>query len=283
MTLRQQLAYLREVIPDFDQLCELFVRKWLVMMEQRRVLRMGYYKLWFYTVMRKIGKALKARRIPKLKFLPWNAPLTDADHIFGLVNAIVLFRDIFGEYIVKLYHYQPDWYGLIEKIIFHEIGENKIGDWEDDGSHDLQKKWELEWSYFLEFISDFPHEARLRHTEQFLSVDKDEDEAKIFDKQAFLLGILYARAHDFEGDMTHSWVLSDLDKKSIKQTGSKRCFDNVYAGMLKRFQNRSWMPFFAGINESIYRMYYNAEHDPLVKNYVPGVVPAGVEQFYDAT
>ncbi|MBQ2638223.1 hypothetical protein IJF89_00900 [Candidatus Saccharibacteria bacterium] len=281
MNLEEQLGYLRQVIPNFDWRCELFVQKWLTLMEQRRVERSGYWKMWFYTVTRKFGKARRKFRLPRMKLLPWATPFTDADHVFGLCNAVMLFRDLFGDYVPIVFGYAPDWYDLMERVLLHEVGEIPIGDWEDDGSHDLEEKWLLEWGYFCDFIEDFPREPRMRHKGQYLSVNQEGDEAKLFDKEAFLLGIIYAHVHDFDGDMTHPWALSKDDKVLMRKTKSKRCLDNMYAGMLERYGQKPWMPFFAGINEAAYRLYYTAPSDSLVEEgYEPGQVPAGVKQFY---
>lgn len=282
LTLQERLDDLRRVIPNFDALCQLFVDKWLVMMELRRVLRMGYWKLWFYKVIRRVKKKLRIRRIRRQKFLPWNTPFTDADHIYGLGCAIILFRDMFGDFIPHIYNYQPQWYELIEKAFMHELGEIRIGDWEDDGSHDLKLKAQLEDEFFEAFIADFPRGAKQRHRQQFAEASEDSDEFKIFDKEAFLLGNVYARVHDFEGDMTHRRNLSEQDREAMKQTGSKRCIDNIYAGMLERFVRHPFMPFFMGINEAAYAKYYNKATDVLVKNYEPGKVPPGVKELYKA-
>lgn len=280
LTLQERLDDLRRVIPNFDALCQLFVDKWLVMMELRRVLRMGYWKLWSYKVAVRVKKKLHVRRIPCEKFLPWNTPFTDADHVYGLGCAVILFRDIFGDFIPHIYNYQPQWYELMEKTFIHELGEIRIGDWEDDGSHDLRLKAQLENEFFNEFIADFPRSAKQRHVQQFADASEDDDEFKVFDKEAFLLGNIYARVHDFEGDMTHRRNLSAQDREIMKRTGSKRCVDNIYAGMLERFTCNPLMPFFMGINEAAYAKYYNEETDPLVENYEPGEVPPGVKEFY---
>jgi len=260
------LAYLRDVIPDFDERCKNFYLAWRYMMNQRIVTRMGYVKMHFY---KKLFKP----------FLPASMPMTDADHVFGLVNAVILFKDFFGDFIPYLYGYAPQWLDHIEEVVFHEIGEIEIGDWTDDGACDTNKKDELEQEAFNKFMEIFPAEARNRHLRQFADLRDRKTMTKLFDKEAFILGFAYFKSKGIVGSMLRKRGITKRDRDYCRKTGSKRAFDNAYAHMLDAYKGEPFLPFFVGINEAIYAVEYN-EFDPLVKDCTPGVPPPGVKKFY---
>lgn len=266
-SLPESMRYLREQIPDFDERCRNFWLAWKKMMDQRTVTRMGYVKMHFY----------KDNTIES--FLPGEMPFNDAEHVFGLVNAVILFRDFFGKYIPILYGFQPDWLGYIEEVSFHEIGETAIGDWTDDGGHDRKKKDSLEQTAFDGLMQFFPKEAQDRHQRQFADLRDAKTEMKLFDKEAFMLGIAYFKSKGIAGNLKHKDGITKQDKSSCRQTRSYRSFDNIFADMLRRFRNFTFLPFIVGINEAIYAEEYK-EVDPLVKDCTPGAPPPGVRKLY---
>lgn len=260
------LDYLRRAISDFDERCAHYVKKLLYMGEQRRVVRVGYNKLRFYPDV--LGQ-----------FLPWNTPFTDADHVFHLVNSVIVFKDFFGQFIPWLYGFQPQWLNIVEEMVFHEIGELEIGDLPDDGSRDTAAKDRMEQEIFDKFMVGFPEAVQARHQQQFAAVRDGTDIGKLFDKQGFLNGIAFAKAHGFEGEVSLCTQLSAQDNKYRKLGKTDRCFDLVYADMLVKYRYHPFLPFFMGINEATYAIVYN-EHDPKVEGCIPGQVPPGIKQLY---
>lgn len=265
-TPKEGLDYLRQAISDFDERCAHYVEKMLFMGEQRRVLRVGYNKLRFYPTVLD-------------PFLPWDNPVTDADHIFHLVNAVILFKDYFGQFIPWLYGFQPQWLDIVEQVVFHEIGETSIGDLPDDGSRDTAKKDEQEQQVFDEFMVGFPEAAQVKHQKQFAAVRDGTDIGKLFDKQGFLNGIAYLNSHGINGSIFLCTNLSAQDNKYRRLVRTDRCFDLVYADMLVKYRKHPFLPFFMGINEAIYAIVYN-KFDPRVPDCDPGKVPPGLQQLY---
>ena len=266
-SLNEQMLLLRKVIPGFDERCRNFYLSWKYMMEQRKVTRMGCVKMHFY----------KHRTVQS--FLPWSMPINDAEHVFGMMNAVVLFRDFFGEYIPKLYGFQPDWMEYIEQAMFHEIGEITIGDWTDDGGHDRQKKDRLEQYAFDEFMRPFPEQAQRRHQREFADLRDGKTNMKLFDKEAFLLEIAYFKSKGVCGSLKRKTGITEQDKRSCKLLQSYRPFDIIFVDMLNRFRSYGFLPFIVGINEAIYAIEFN-EIDPLVKDCVPGIPPARLKALY---
>ena len=265
-TPKEGLDYLRKVLPEFDARCALYVEKMLFLGEQRRIVRAGYDKLRFY-------------KTKQGNFLPWDMPFTDADHVFHLVNSVIMFKDFFGEYIPWLYGFQPQWLDIVEEMVFHEIGETRIGDWPDDGSRDTAEKDRLEQEVVDEFMVGFPGEAQRNHQRQFAAVRDGIDIGKLFDKQGFLNGIAYAKVHGFEGDVYACENLSGQDNGYRKKVQSDRCFDLVYSDMLTKYRDHPFLPFFMGINEAIYSKVF-VDNDPRVKGCVAGEPPPGVKKLY---
>ncbi len=264
--LQSQLAYLRKTIPDFDERCRNFYRAWKHMMDQRMVARMGYVKMRFY------------KRAYNF-FLPAAMPFTDADHVFGLVNAVILFRDFFGEFVPYLYGFEPQWLEHVEEVVFHEIGEIKIGDWTDDGAYDVCEKDRLEQEAFDEFMKLFPPDAQARHQRQFADVREHKTIAKLFDKQAFILGIGYLKSKGSTGSLYRKRGLTERDHYYCRKTGSKRAIDNTFAHLLDCYRDMTFMPFVVGIIEAMYAEDFT-ELDSLVKSCTPGEPPPGVKSFY---
>ena len=261
------MCYLRDQIPDFDKRCRNFWMAWKKMMEQRTVTRMGYTRMRFF----------KDDTIGM--FLPDDVPFNDAEHVFGMVNAIILFRDFFGKYIPYLFEFQPDWLEYIEQAVFHEIGEITIGDWVDDGSNDRDKKDHLEQAAFDAFMHYFPETAQEKHQRQFADLRDGRTNMKLFDKEAFLLGIAYYKSKGISGNLKDKDGITEQDRSSCEEIQSYRSFDNVFAGILRKYRRHSFLPFIVGINEAIYAIEYN-EDDPLVTNCTPGKPPPGVRNLY---
>ena len=286
------LEDLRQVIPNFDKRCENYVLAWNKQMDQRLVVRMGYWKMNFYGdkydslfVKKESNSAGETSGCPLL-FMPDDFPFTDADHVFGLGNSVILFKDNFGEFIPHLYLYQPDWLDVMEQVFFHETSEPKIGDWTQDGSYNTEIKDRLEQEEFDKLMELYPKHWRPRHQAQYAKVRDEYGIGKLFDKQGFIQGIVYAKAkalenkREFAGSLLRKVGATEQDGKLCERTGSKRPIDNIYAGMLMSFKGKTeLLPFFMGINEAAYRLFFN-EYDPDVRGCVPGEVPPGVKQFY---
>lgn len=267
-SLPTHMRRLREGVPDFDKRCRNFWLAWKKMMDQRNVVRMGYVKMRFYT-----DETIK-------EFLPEERPFTDADHVFGLINAVILFRIFFGVSIPWFYGFQPDWLEYTEQVAFHEIGETVIGDWTDDGSNDRKEKDHLEQKAFDDFLSLLPEAAREKYQRQFVDLRDGNTDMKLFDKEAFILGIAYFKSKGISGNLAHKDGITDQDKASCEEIKSYRAIDHVFADILRRFRNFSFLPFIVGINEAIYAEEYNDVDDPLVTNYTPGMPPPGVTNLY---
>lgn len=265
-SLPEALRYLRKEIPDFDERCRNFWLAWKKMMDQRMVARMGYVKMGFFD--------------PDTQtFLPTETPFSDAEHVFGLVNAILLFRDFFGKFIPYYYGFQPDWLGYIEQVAFHEIGETEIGDWTDDGSNDRKEKDRLEQEVFDNFMRLFPEVAKKDHQSQFASLRDGDTNMKLFDKASFVLGIAYLKSKGIVGSLKRKGDITEQDKASCEEIKSYRAIDHIFAGVLRRYRDFYFLPFIVGIIEAIYAEEYN-EDDPLVENCIPGAPPAGVRKLY---
>lgn len=274
------LDELRDIIPNFDRRCENYILSWIDKMELRRVVRMGCWKMNFYDA--KWGGLFEQREIngQKVLFLPADMPFTDGDHVLGYNFAVCLFSDFFGPFIPKLYGIQPDWLEKIEEGNEHEIGEVTIGDWTEDGSYNPELKNRLEQEAYDTHMSRYPFEAQLRHQKQFAAVRDGMNMSKLFDKQAFLNEITYFKSKGFVGSLDGKIGATEQDKEFCRQTGSKRPMDNIYAHILKSYkETQPLLPFFMGINEAIYRLFYN-EPDATVRGCIPGEVPPGVKQFY---
>lgn len=274
------LDELREIIPDFDLRCENYILSWIEKMELRRVVRMGYWKMGFYGD--KWDKLFVVKEIngQKVMFLPDDMPFTDLEHVAGYELAVCLFKDFFGQFIPMLYGIQPDWMDKVEEGNEHEIGENRIGDWTDDRGHEPELKNRLEQEAYDAHMVRYPFEAQIRHQKQFAAVRDGTTMGKLFDKQAFLNGIAYFKSKGVTGSLEEKVGITKHDIEICKKTGSERPIDNIYAGLLLNNKaTQPLLPFFMGINEATYRLFYN-EFDPTVKGCVPGEVPPGVKQFY---
>ena len=266
-SLPEVMRRLREQIPDFDERCRKFWLAWKQMMDQRLVARMGYVKMHFYA-----DESVQP-------FLPPEKPINDAEHVFGLVNAVMLFREFFGKYIPYLCGYQPDWLGYIEQVIIHEIGEVKIGDWTDDGGSDRDEKDRLEQAALDNYLRLFPMESQEKYQRQFTDLRDGNTNMKLFDKEAFLLGIAYYKSKGIVGSLKNKNDLTDQDRANCERTKSYRPFDNIFADLLMRYRNFSFLPFIVGINEAIYAEEYS-EYDSSVTDCIPGAPPASVRSLY---
>ena len=275
------LQELREIIPNFDLLCENNVMAWIYKMEQHSVVRMGYEKMDHFH-----GKydGLFVKKVihgQLVYFLPDDFPFLDDSHCFGLTNDVLLFKDYFGGFIPRLYGFQPDWLEIIQTLSEHETSEPKIGDWTDDQGHDAGLKDSLELQiYENQLLPFYPKQVREERRKQFIALQQRATLAKVFDKMAFIRGIVYYKAHGVTGSLEHKLGITDADKEMTKLTGSMRPIDNIYADFLQKFrQTQPLLPFFMGIVEAAYRLFYN-EMDKSVRGCVPGEVPPGVKQFY---
>lgn len=266
-SLSDRLCRLRKEIPDFDERCRNFWLAWKKMMDQRNVARMGYVKMRFYN-----DKTIA-------EFLPDERPFTDAEHVLGLVNTIVLFRSFFGNYVSRLYGYQPEWLEYIEQAIFHEIGETVIGDWTDDGSNDRKEKDRLEQKAFDDFVGLFPGTTRDRLQRRFADLRDGKSSTKLLDKEMFVLGIAYLKSKGISGSLAHKDGITEQDKASCEEIKSYRAIDHVFAGILRSYRGYYLAPFIVGINEAIYAIEYN-EPDKLVTDCTPGAPPPGVMNLY---
>ena len=262
------MANMRRRIPDFDERCRNFYRAWKKAMDLRLVKRMGYIKMGFFYD-------------PEMQmFFSNNREFDDAAHVLGMVFAIDFFKDFFGEFIPLVYGESMQWLDHIEEALMHEIGETMIGDWTADGSYNAQEKDLLEQKAFDEFMSLFPPEAQQRHQKQFADVRDNSTIVKLFDREAFILGIGYLKSKGIVGDMHIKRGLTEQDRALCRETGSERAIDNVFAHMLKNCRWTSKLPFFVGITEAIYAEDYQ-EIDPLVRDCIPGAPPPGVKKLYD--
>ena len=263
------LETLRNRIPNFDERCRNFYKAWKFKTDQRLVRRMGFVKMRFY----------KNRDVKEL-FYPEDREIDDAVHVLGMIDAIILFKDFFGSYISLMYGYQPQWLEHVEEALFHEVGEIGIGDWTDDGSYDTEEKDRLEQTVFDDFMAFFPEEAQERHQKQFARVRDNRTVVKLFDKEAFILGIGYLKSKCIVGTMRSKIGITERDREFCKKTGSERPIDNVFAGLLNHYKGSPLLPFFVGITEAIYAEDFK-EIDSSVKDCVAGAPPPGVKQFYD--
>lgn len=264
------LQMLKNWMPDFDERCRNFYKAWKFKTDQRLVRRMGFVKMKFY----------KKNRDVKELFYPPDREIDDGTHVLGMIDAIVLFKDFFGRYIPQMYGEQPQWLEHIEEALFHEVGEIVIGDWTDDGSRDTEEKDRLEQAVFDDFMAFFPEEAQELHQRQFARVRDNRTVVKLFDKEAFILGIGYLKSKGITGTMRSKIGITAQDREFCKKTGSERPIDNVFAGMLAHYKGTPLLPFFVGITEAIYAEDFN-EIDPSVKGCIAGAPPPGVKQFYD--
>lgn len=263
------LETLRHRIPDFDERCRNFYRAWKYAIDLRLVKRMGYSKMGFFN------------DEEMLMFFPNSREFDDAVHVLGMVYAVVFFKDFFGEYIPWLYGEQPQWLDHIEEALMHEIGEITIGDWTEDGSYDSAKKDALEQKAFDEFMRFFPPATQRLHQKQFADVRENRTIVKLFDKEAFILGIGYLKSKGIAGDMHIKRGLTEQDRAFCEETGSERAIDNIFAHLLKNYRGTRMLAFFVGITEAIYAEDYQ-EIDPLVKDCVPGAPPPGVKMLYNS-
>lgn len=274
------LDELRQAIPGFDKLCENFLLAWIAEMEQRCVVRMGYKKMNFYKDDFENLFVRAEIHGQKVLFFRDNIPFNDAEHVFGAISAVYLFEDFFGAYIPQLYGYQPDWNKTARELHVHELGERAIGDWTHDGSYNEKLKNQLEERSFGEFLELLPNHVRKERYQQFASLRDAKDVSELFDKQAFINGIVYFKTKSVTGSMTEKVGITKEDMESVKVTGSTRPIDNIYAHMLRNYkETQPLLPFFMGINEAAYRLFFN-EFDAEAKGCVPGEVPPGVKQFY---
>lgn len=256
------LEALREAIPGFDDKCFLLYERWKYTLIQKYVPRNGYVRfgMWKLDTDRMTG------------LLKSNSPVSDADHVFALMNLVLCYRDIFGKYYPPLFGFQPQWDSIMCGLIYHEIGEIEIGDLVDDGSTDRKLKDKLESKVFDSFMTGFDDDVQRARKREFAELQDGTDIKKLFDKAVFVLAQGFFKwMFNLEGGMDYKlthYALSRQDKEFMRLTKSSRPVDNLYAHFLSVSQGHISRGFFMGTIEAMYRQDFGCE------------VPETVKQFY---
>lgn len=257
-----------QLVPHFEELCDLFYEKWSYAMDQLLVPRMGFVKLGSYSFPLedflyddpKYGKRIRPEMIL----------IDDAHHGYSLQKMVSLFEDLFGTYVMRIYNFAPQWGRLRDAMLDHEIGEIEIGDWTDDATSDRELKDELELKAYDNYLVGLPNEVRRNHREEFVWVQKGDNITKCFDKAEFVLMQGWCARHGIFGSMkfkTDNSGLSEQDKHYCELTQSDRPVDNLYAHFLDITRGMNFQGFFIGIIEAMYRKEF-------------GEIPATVKKFY---
>lgn len=194
--------------------CQLIWQGYRVMWQQTRVIRSGpgLYGVYDYDP----NQIITAVR-----------PQSDAEHVYGLSNLVMLIAIHFPEYIPSDQAFE-----YIMAVKTHELGENVIGDVPDDGKCDAAWKNAQELKVVTEFENSFLagkntgcavffKEFQQRSTprgRKLYACDKLE---------AILTGLMYEAA-GCGGDIRNKSSrieLSDQDKRNMQRTGSTALVD----------------------------------------------------------
>ena len=249
--------------PSIDERCEIVWDKYWYMMRQREVTRMGFVKLGFYN-----------RFVPKV--LDPDEPMNDAEHIFECLNLTMLVKDFFGDLWPEMFGYAPDWLGIYDQMLMHELGEAEIGDLTDDGSYDAFVKDAQEDELNQKFLTDFPENVRKIHRAQFTEFQGNRCLGRCIDKAVFVLDQGIFKSYGIEGNMNCkalNHTLTERDLFYAQAAGSDRPVDAIYVHFLDVTRGLPWRFIFTGIIEAMYRAEYG-------ENGEPGKVPEALKAFY---
>ncbi|MBQ7802530.1 hypothetical protein IJ380_01550 [Candidatus Saccharibacteria bacterium] len=260
---------LYQLIPNFEELCDIYYDKWEYFMDQILVPRMGFVKFGHYHP-DLVKQTLYEDRLKGMRIRPDKIIIDDAHHDLSCQKMVQLFEDFFGVYVTRMFNFAPQWERVRNALLDHEVGENEIGDWTDDKTSDRDLKDRLELEAYERYLEGFPREAKNAHRDEFILVQQGDNITKCFDKTEFILMQGWCRKYRIEGSMAYKngvWHLSEQDKHYRDLTDSDRPVDNLFAHFLDITRGIPTQPFFVGIIESMYRKRFGEVPETVRKLY----------------
>jgi len=262
-----QLRKLVQRFPEFALYFRDSYRKLRFDAMQKWVPRMGYPKLGETPAIPEVVWPEKPKPLP-------DQQVYDSDHVFLLLMILGKVEDYFGPYFPMIYGYSPQWHELARELCDHELAENIIGDWTDDGAFDRGTKDRLEYKIFRDYCRGFPRTVAERKLRNFRRLQQHQTEAYAYDKAAFVLGNGILKHYlGVEANIDVKARLyckpSAQDDEYRARTGSGRHIDTLFAHFLNGTRGMGGArPFLIGMIEAMYALEFGGE------------VPDGVKAFY---
>lgn len=173
------------------------------------------------------------------------------EHSYLVTALAVILNSVFEE----LQEYFPPNY--VETLLFHDIGETKIGDIADDGAADAVKhKDELEYKFLGDFVSDFDGKTGQNIMTNFARLQEKRNILYMVDKLEWILFTAYLTPSGDAGSLNYKEShlgLTEQDRHAIEVTGgSYRTVDAMVVHFLEHTHGIEGRDVLVGLIEAIY-------------------------------
>ena len=187
------------------------------------------------------------------------------EHSYLVTALAVIMYSMFEE----IQEYFPP--NFIETLLFHDIGETKIGDIPDDGTAEaIAKKDAQEFKFLSEFVEDFDYDTAEGILADFGRLQRKGNILYMLDKLEWIFFVGHLTPSGDAGSMNYKEThlgLTEQDKHAIEVTGSYRTVDAMVVHFLEHTRGIKGRDVMVSLIESMYMS-------------IDGLIPAFVGELY---
>ena len=159
----------------------------------------------------------------------------------------------------------------VQALLFHDIGETKIGDIPDDGTAEaIAKKDAQEFKFLSEFVEDFDYDTAEGILADFGRLQRKGNILYMLDKLEWIFFVGHLTPSGDAGSMNYKEThlgLTEQDKHAIEVTGSYRTVDAMVVHFLEHTRGIKGRDVMVSLIESMYMS-------------IDGLIPAFVGELY---